>query len=241
MYFLQEIRKDDKFEKNADIIICRNASFGYDGNIVIRDLNCSIRRGDYFFITGENGSGKSTLLKGLLRLINPLQGNIVFDAEMKKTEIGYLSQQDAAEKDFPAGAYEVVLSGNIGAMGLRPFYSGKEKRRAEENMARLGITGLKNRCYRELSGGQKRRVLLARSLCAAQKLLVLDEPLAGLDPVVTEEVYGILKKINEETGITIIMVSHNIDAVKKYASKILNFGRSLFDLNNNGGKKEENE
>ncbi|MDR3337434.1 MAG: ABC transporter ATP-binding protein [Treponema sp.] len=207
---------------NADSIItfC-DVALGYDGHIVVQGLNFTVTRGDYVCIVGENGSGKSTALKGILRLVVPLRGNIAFSAEISGNSIGYLSQQTAAKKDFPAGVYEIVLSGHSGNMGLRPFYSRREKQAAEENMECMGITDLRERCFRELSGGQQRRVLLARALCAGGKLLVLDEPAAGLDPVVTADVYSLLKKINRETGITIIMVSHDIEGVSKYANKIL--------------------
>jgi zinc transport system ATP-binding protein len=207
------------------LISCRDAAFGYDGHIVVKDLNLSVNAGDYLCVIGENGSGKSTLIKGLLGLISPIRGSVTISGEIKRSQTGYLSQQAAAQKDFPAGVGEIVLSGNIGGMGLRPFYSHTEKLRAEENMERLLITDLKNRCYRELSGGQQRRVLIARALCAARKLLVLDEPASGLDPGITAKVYGLLEKINAETGITIIMVSHDIDAAKKYAHSIINLKR----------------
>jgi zinc transport system ATP-binding protein len=202
------------------LISCQNGSFGYDGHVVVSRLNFSIHERDFICIAGENGSGKSTLVKGLLRLLNPIEGSIQFSAELGKTGIGYLSQEVIAKKDFPAGVYEIVLSGNIGKMGLRPFYTKTEKNRAESNMQQLGIAGLKNRCFRELSGGQQRRVLLARSLCAAEKLLVLDEPFSGLDPLISAELYQLLKKVNGEMGMTIIMVSHDIEAAA-CANKVL--------------------
>jgi zinc transport system ATP-binding protein len=225
----------------TSIITCNDAAFGYDGHIVVRELNFSIQAGDYVCIVGENGSGKSTLVKGLLRLLSPLQGTVTYGAGLardaaKETSkllrlhlpgrldqktIGYLSQQAAAKKDFPAGVLEIVLSGHLGNMGLRPWYGRKEKQAAEENLERLGIGDLKGRCYRELSGGQQRRVLLARALCAAHTLLILDEPAAGLDPLVTLELYALLKKINEEMGISIIMVSHDIGAAIKHSKQIL--------------------
>jgi zinc transport system ATP-binding protein len=203
------------------LITCQNAAFGYDGHAVASELNFSVRSGDYLCIVGENGSGKSTLVKGILRLITPLRGSITVHEEIKQNEIGYLSQQAAVKNDFPAGVAEIVMSGNIGGMGSRPFYSRKEKQRAEENMKRLLIADLKKRCYRELSGGQQRRVLIARALCASRRLLVLDEPAAGLDPLITAEVYELLKRINRETGITIVMVSHDMQAAVKYANRIL--------------------
>jgi len=192
------------------VISCQNASFGYDGNVVVHHLNFNVQEGDFLLIAGENGSGKSTLVKGLLRLLSPMEGSINFSAG-DKSQTGYLSQQIAAKKDFPAGVFEIVLSGNLGKKGFFPFYSKADKRKAKENMRLLGIMDLKNRCFRELSGGQQRRVLMARSLCAADKLLVLDEPFAGLDPLITAELYLLLEKINKEMGLTIIMVSHDIE------------------------------
>jgi zinc transport system ATP-binding protein len=206
-----------------------NAAFGYDGHIVVRELNFSVAKGDYLCIVGENGSGKSTLIKGILRLINPMEGSIRFSAEISQNGTGYLSQEAAAKKDFPAGVYEIVLSGNLGSMGLRPFYSRKEKQSAEENMERLGVAGLRDRCFRELSGGQQRRALIARALCAGRGLLVLDEPAAGLDPLVTADVYGLLEKLNRELGLTIIMVSHDIGAAVKYAHNILHLKKFMPD------------
>jgi zinc transport system ATP-binding protein len=203
------------------LITCQDAAFGYDGHVVVSELNFSVDSGDYLCIAGENGSGKSTLIKGILRLISPIRGSITIDGEIRRNETGYLSQQAAAKNDFPAGVAEIVLSGNTGAMGLRPFFSREEKRRAEENMERLLITDLRKRCYRELSGGQQRRVLVARALCAARRLLVLDEPAAGLDPLIAAELYGLLKKSNRETGITIIMVSHDVRTAGMYANKVL--------------------
>ena len=204
------------------MIVCQNASFGYDGHIVVHGLDFSVEAGDFLLIAGENGSGKSTLIKGLLRLINPIEGTITFREAFEQIHIGigYISQQTAAKQDFPAGVMEIVLSGFLGKKGLLPFYHYAEKRQAEENLRLLGIADLGSRCFRELSGGQQRRVLLARSLCAAEKLLVLDEPFAGLDPLISAELYRLLEKINRETGMTIIMVSHEIEAAD-HATKVL--------------------
>jgi zinc transport system ATP-binding protein len=188
--------------------------------MVVRDLNFSVQAGDFLLIAGENGSGKSTFIKGLLRLINPMEGEIIFSTDFKQSLAGYLSQQNAAKQDFPAGVFEIVLSGNLGKKRLLPFYRQAEKRTAEDKLRLLGIEHLKRQCFRELSGGQQRRVLLARSLCAAEKLLVLDEPFAGLDPLISSELCRLLEKINRETGMTIIMVSHEIEAAA-CATKVL--------------------
>jgi zinc transport system ATP-binding protein len=203
-----------------------DAAFGYNGYQVVRGLNFTVPPGAYLCIVGENGSGKSTLAKGILGLLSPMEGAVSFGAGIRRNEIGYLSQQAAAKKDFPAGVYEIVLSGFLGAMGLRPFYSRAQKQTALENMLRLGIGDLRERCFRELSGGQQRRVLLARALCASRRLLVLDEPAAGLDPLVTAGVYDLLAKLNREMGVTVVMVSHDIESAVKYAHKILHLKKS---------------
>ena len=246
------------------LINCQNASFGYEGKAVVKDLSFTVEPGDYLWVVGENGSGKTTLILGILKLLSPMEGNIVFNDELG---IGYLSQLSVLKKDFPAGVDEVVLSGNLNNMGLRPFYNAREKARADEAMERLGIKDLRKKCYRELSGGQQRRVLLARAFCAAQvdpgrqndapngefasngklasrRLLVLDEPAAGLDPLITVEVYELLKKLNLETGISIIMVSHDTRDAKQYANNILHMehGLGFFDstaayLGSERGKK----
>lgn len=211
------------------LITCSGASFAYDGNTVVSELDFTVDRGDYLCIVGENGSGKSTLIKGLLRLKQPQRGSLSFGDGLKANEIGYLPQQTAAQRDFPASAYEVVLSGRLSARGIRPFYAKRDRAVAEENLKRLGIRELKNRCYRELSGGQQQRVLLARALCATQKVLLLDEPVAGLDPIVTQELYALIERINRETGTTVIMVSHDIRSAVKYAGTILHLkNRQVF-------------
>ncbi|MDR2515552.1 MAG: metal ABC transporter ATP-binding protein [Christensenellaceae bacterium] len=208
------------------LITCQDASFAYEGNTAVRGLNFEVHSGDYLCIVGENGSGKSTLIKGLLRLKTPQKGSVLMGDGLHANEIGYLPQQTVAQKDFPASAYEVVLSGRLGARGIRPFYSRTDKLAADENIMKLGIESLRNRCYRELSGGQQQRVLLARALCATKKVLLLDEPVAGLDPMVTQELYRLIEKINRDTDITVIMVSHDIQCAVKYASHILHLENS---------------
>jgi zinc transport system ATP-binding protein len=226
------------------LIACQNAAFGYEGYAVISALNFTVKAGDYLCIVGKNGSGKSTLVKGLLRLLDPLRGAVTFDSGFTRDSVGYLPQQIAAQRDFPAGAFEIVLSGAAGGMGLRPFYSAKEKRRSREIMDRLGIGDLKERCFRELSGGQQRRVLIGRALCASRGALMLDEPAAGLDPLAAAELYALLQKINREMGVVIIMVSHDIDAAERHATKILHlqnrqcfFGTYLEYINSDIGKQ----
>jgi zinc transport system ATP-binding protein len=213
----------------TSLITCTGTSFGYDGVPVVRGLDFCVEARDYLCIVGENGSGKTTLVKGLLRLLPPLEGTIAFNNGIKQNDIGFLSQQAAAKKDFPASVYEIVLTGHVGSMGMRPFYTKKEKARAEEYLELLGIAGLRNRAFRELSGGEQRRALLARALCAYRKLLVLDEPAAGLDPLATDAVYMLLLKINRERGIPIVMVSHDMKAAAACANRILHvFHKQLF-------------
>ena len=202
---------------------------GYEGKAVVEGIDFSIQAGEYLCIIGENGSGKSTLMKTLLGLLAPIRGTISFGHGLRQNEIGYLPQQTAVQKDFPASVSEIVLSGCLNRLGLRPFYTRSEKQVAATNMERLGISSLSKRCYRELSGGQQRRVLLARALCASRRLLLLDEPVAGLDPHATEEMYRIIEELNQEDQITIVMISHDTKEAINYASHILHIGNdSLF-------------
>lgn len=202
------------------LIKTTNLTLSYENMTVIKDLNFEVSPGDYLCIVGENGSGKSTLVKALLGLKRPVGGLIEFGDGLRQNEIGYLPQQTNAQRDFPASVYEVVISGCLNSRGIRPFYSARERGIASENMERLGISELKKRSYRELSGGQQQRVLLARALCATRKILLLDEPVTGLDPMVTVEFYGLISQINHD-GVTVIMVTHDMSAAVKYASHIL--------------------
>ena len=200
------------------LIQCRDVSFAYDGKTVIQELNFTVERGDYLCIVGENGSGKSTLVKGLLQLKSPQSGQITIE---KNQRIGYLPQQNAVQADFPASVLEVVRSGCLAGHGLRPYYNTAEKSRSRENMEKLGIWNLRRQSFRDLSGGQQQRVLLTRALCATDSLLLLDEPAAGLDPVITAEFYTLISQLNKDSGLTIVMVSHDIHSAVHHASKIL--------------------
>ena len=216
------------------LITCKNLDLAYDNKTVLRDLSFQVNRGDYLCVVGENGSGKTTLMKALLGLIKPVSGEIRFCCDFHKKEIGYLPQQTDIQRDFPASVWEVVISGSVGKRGFKPFYSQKEKALAKESMKTMNITHLKKHSYQDLSGGQQQRVLLARAMCATTSLLLLDEPVAGLDPVVTAEMYRIIKKLNER-GITIIMISHDSDAAMEHASHILHLQHGSFFF----GKKDE--
>ena len=202
------------------LINVSGVSLGYEGNPIVTDLDFKVEKGDYLCIVGENGSGKSTLMKTLLGQKHVIKGKIEFSDGLHQNEIGYLPQQTEVQKDFPASVREIVLSGCINSCGLRPFYSKAQKKLAAENMKKLGIDDIAKNCYRELSGGQQQRVLLARALCATKKLLLLDEPVSGLDPMVTAELYSIISGINK-SGVTVIMVTHDISAALQYASHIL--------------------
>ncbi|MCL2558481.1 MAG: metal ABC transporter ATP-binding protein [Treponema sp.] len=210
------------------IITCKNASFAYDGRVVVEGLNFEVCRGDYLCIVGENGSGKTTLMKGLLGLSRPKSGSIVMGEGLRHAQIGYLPQQTPAQKDFPASVQEVVLSGRLASRGLAPFYSKRDRQIARDNMEKLGILAIAKKSFRELSGGQQQRALLGRALCATEKALLLDEPVAGLDPVVTAELYKTIQALGAE-GITIIMISHDVGAAARYASHMLHLqSRQVF-------------
>ena len=207
------------------LITCENAAFSYDGKTVVQDVSFSVESGQYLCIVGENGSGKSTLIKGLLGLLSPEQGRVVYH-QLKQNDIGYLPQQTDIQRDFPASVYEVVMSGCLNGNYALPFFRRADRERAEKVMERLHITDLKKACYRDLSGGQQQRVLLARALCSTRKLLLLDEPISGLDPMVTADLYEQIRRLNQEEGITVVMVSHDISAAVNYATHILHLKQS---------------
>lgn len=209
------------------LLTCRELCLGYEGKEILHDLNFEVNAGDYLCIVGENGSGKSTLMRAILGLQPALSGSIRFGDGLKQSEIGYLPQQTVVQKDFPASVWEIVLSGCQSRNPLKPFYSKEEKELATQNMERMGIRDFAKRCYRELSGGQQQRVLLARALCATRKCLLLDEPVSGLDPKVTEQMYDLIETLHQD-GITIIMISHDLSAALQYADHILHIGNPLF-------------
>lgn len=210
-------------------LICQNLSIGYDGKTVVEEINFSVERGDYLCIIGENGSGKTTLMKTILGLNSQVEGEIVFEEQFDRSKIGYLPQQTHIQKDFPASVFEIVLSGCLNGLEKRFFYNKSDKQKALKALEKLKISELKNKSYRELSGGQQQRVLLARAICAANEMILLDEPVAALDPKATMEFYELLSELNKSDKITVIMISHNIDSAIKYATHILHIGsKQLF-------------
>ena len=210
------------------LLSCQDLSLGYEGKPILEHIDFEVNTGDYLCIVGENGSGKSTLMKTILGLIHPLGGKVLTGEGLRQSEIGYLPQQTVVQKDFPASVYEIVLSGCQGRQGLRPFYTKADKALAWENIRRMEIEPLARRCYRELSGGQQQRALLARALCATRKLLLLDEPVSGLDPKVTAEMYQLISDLNRRDGITVVMISHDLEAALRYATHILHIGARIY-------------
>ena len=206
---------------------CRDLTLGYENSILVKDLSFEVNKGDYLCIVGENGAGKSTLMRTILHLQKPMSGSVIYGDGLKPTEIGYLPQQTVVQRDFPASVREVVLSGCQARLGKRAFYTKADRERAAFNMERMGISELSGKCYRELSGGQQQRALLARALCATERMLLLDEPTAGLDPKVTSEMYQLINRLNSD-GITVIMISHDIISAVRYASHILHIGSDIF-------------
>jgi len=209
-------------------ITCDNITLGYGARILVERLSFTIEKGNYLCIVGENGAGKSTLLRTLLGLQKPLAGTVVLGEGLKRNEIGYLPQQTFVQRDFPASVWEVVLSGCQGRCGLRPFYNREEKQIAKRVMEQLEITPLAQTCYRDLSGGQQQRVLLARALCASDKMLVLDEPVSGLDPKMAEVMYQLVARVNRDMGMTVVMISHDVREAIPYATHILHMDREYY-------------
>ncbi len=203
------------------ILSCEDLSLSYDNKVIAEKINFTVGDSDYLCILGENGSGKTTLVNALLGLKKPHSGRIVYGEGVSAGKIGYLPQRESILDGFPASVKEIVMTGFCGSRGLSFLYSGDNKKRAETLMKKLEIEAFKSRAFSELSGGQQKRVMLARALCSAEKLLVLDEPAASLDPIVTEELYSLTARLNREEGISIIMVSHDVASAIKYASHIL--------------------
>lgn len=208
-------------QKDKKLLSCSHLNIGYENQTVLEDVSFDLTRGDYLCVVGENGAGKSTLIKCLAGLMKPMSGSISLAKGLSRRDVGYLPQQTAIQRDFPASVREVVLSGCLNNSRLLPFYTKEDRARAAKFMAELGIDEMAERSYRELSGGQQQRVLLARALCASRKLLILDEPVTGLDPIVTAEIYDIIKEINRRHHTTIIMVSHDVKTAVKSANRIL--------------------
>lgn len=215
-------------DSHSPILTCSNATLGYENQTVLQDLSFELYPGDYLSIIGENGSGKSTLMKTLLGLMKPLSGKVTVNCSRGSGCIGYLPQQAALQKDFPATVTEVVMSGFLAKTGLRLFYKKEEKARAAEVMDMLRISDLANRSYRDLSGGQQQRVLLARALLAAHEILMLDEPVTGLDPSATAELYETLTELNRKKGMTIIVISHDIAKTIVPSTKILHIAKDRY-------------
>lgn len=205
-------------------IICKNLSLGYDGNLIASNINFTVNRGDYICVVGENGSGKTTLIKTLLNINHPIEGEIQFSENTSFSDIGYMPQQSNIQKDFPASVVEIVYSG---CHKGHSFLSGRKynMKTVNHNLKRMGIEHLASESFRNLSGGQQQRVFLARALCAAKNIVVLDEPVSGLDPKITAELYSVLKKLNQDEKMTIIMVSHDINAALSNATHILHIGQ----------------
>lgn len=199
------------------LIELKNLSLGYDNQVVLKNINLKIEENDFICIVGPNGAGKSTLVKGILGLIKPLKGSVIYN-NLKQNFIGYMPQETKVDSNFPASVFEIVLSGTL---NKTLFYTKKEKELALNNLKMLGIENLKNKCFQDLSGGQRQKVLLARSLCATSKLLILDEPSNNLDSKSKKDLYKIINKLNKEYNITIIMITHDLDHHNLIGNKIL--------------------
>ena len=213
--------------EEMDVLTCDHISFGYENQIAVDQVSFSLKQGDFLCIVGKNGSGKSTLLKGILGFLKPIHGVMNFSEEAKEHGVGYLPQQTAVQKNFPATVMEVVLSGCLKERGHKPFYSKKEKQKAIYNLKRIGMASKRRMCYCDLSGGQQQRVLIARALCATKDILMLDEPTTGLDPKATMELYRILEYLNKEEQVTILMVSHDVQNLISYATHILHMNQTM--------------
>ena len=210
----------------------KGLTLGYENEKIINNISFSVEEKDFIIVVGKNGAGKSTLIKGILGLIKPMSGEIIFDESLNKKHIGYMPQETKVEGTFPASVMEIVLSGRINKMGKRPFYNKEDKNEAIKALKILNILDIKNKSFCDLSGGQRQKTLLARSLCATDKLLILDEPSNNLDNTSREEFYLLLMKLNKELGISIIMISHDVDIDKMLGNKILRITDKGYEFKN---------
>ena len=208
------------------LIRLNNATVSYEGDLAAENVSFSVEKGDYLVILGENGSGKSTVKKAMLGLVKLKSGEVIHSDGLKKNGVGYLPQQTRIQRDFPASVEEVVQSGVVNRLGRRLFPGREEKQRARQQMERLEIWEMRKRPYRALSGGQQQRVLLARALCATDSLLLLDEPVTGLDPETTAEMYEIIRNINRQ-GVAIVTVSHDVGQALRDAKHVLVMERTV--------------
>jgi len=209
------------------LIAMKNVTIAFEGAVAVDNVSLSVNKGDYLVVVGENGSGKSTLMRAMLGLVRPRTGKIVYGDGLMKNQIGYLPQQTAAQRDFPASVEEVVLSGCVNRMGLRFRFSKADRQKALENMELLDIMRFWKKSYRNLSGGQQQRVLLARALCATDSILLLDEPVTGLDPAAADEMYAVIRELNKRQGVAIVMVSHDMHGALRDADKVLVMDRNM--------------
>lgn len=212
-------------------------TLGYENKIVLKNISFSVEEGDFIIIVGPNGSGKSTLIKGILGLINPIKGKIVLN-DLKRNYIGYMPQETKVDSNFPASVNEIVLSGLLNNKKFKPFYTKEDKEIVSKNLKLLHIDNLKNKNFSDLSGGQRQKVLLARSLCATKKLLILDEPSNNLDYKSKIDLYNIAKKLNKEKNITVLMITHDLDNENLIGNKVISLGEKEFFYGTNKEYKE---
>ena len=209
------------------LIAMKDVTIAFEGDVAVDRVSFEVERGDYLVIVGENGSGKSTLMRAMLGLVKPRSGRIAYGDGLVKNRIGYLPQQTAAQRDFPASVEEVVLSGCVNRMGRRCFYNRSDREKAKRNMALLDVERFRRRSYRTLSGGQQQRALLARALCATEAMLLLDEPVTGLDPAAAAEFYDVIRNLNRKHGVAVVMVSHDLGGAMRDAGKVLVMNRGM--------------
>ena len=214
-------------QTKSPLLKCSNITLGYGSKNIVNNFNYTIHSGDYLSIIGRNGCGKTTFLRGLAGVLHPRAGKIELSSGLKRNQIGYLPQITVTQKDFPASVEEIVLSAFQGKNLLLPFYGKALRKRADECLELTHATNLRKESFRELSGGQKQRVLLARALCAAERLLLLDEPVTGLDPESSQNMYNIIRDLHKNKNMTIVMVTHDIDAARNNSTRILNFNEIM--------------
>jgi len=206
---------------DAPALALRDASFGYDGRLVLSHVELAVARGEFAALLGPNGAGKTTLLRGILGLIPPLTGTITYGVDRATRPPGYVPQRDALDAIVPLTAFEVVVMGTYARLRALRFVGRAQRALAHASLERVGLGELAQEPFWALSGGQKQRVLIARALAAEPEILLLDEPTAGVDPGATAAIMETLVRLNRDHGLTIVLVSHQLRLLRPHVRSVI--------------------
>jgi ABC-type Mn2+/Zn2+ transport system ATPase subunit len=207
---------------NDPVLTLEHLAVGYGRQVVLPDVNLTLRYGSFTGLLGANGSGKSTLLKTILGIFPPLGGSITLHPkDERKPVLGYVPQRESLDPIYLLSSFEVVLMGVCGRVGAGRFIDRSERDWARQCLKQTGALDLAPKLFSELSGGQKQRVLMARALATKPDLLFLDEPISGIDANASRAIMEVLRELHDQQQLTILMVSHDLNTVRQYAQEVV--------------------